>query len=421
MTRSHLRTLGLAACLLLVAVSCGGDDDTTATSSAPAATTTQAAAAGSTNGAPATTGGAEELPPIVIGLITDLTGPFVSFGTDIEVATNLAVEAVNAAGGVNGSMLEIEIVDTTAEPDQAVVAYQELADDGVFAVSGPLSSTEAEVLFPQTPEVMVPVITGTANKEGITDPGEGWALRNTATNTALYTEAMPAWATEYGVSTAVLVFDEQHAVTAAAAMFAIPAVAAEVGVEIVNADDPVTITTGQTDFASTVQRIGDLDADGLIVMSGPAEAGLLAGELARQGDTRPVLGHPAQGGATFFEQGGTDINDWVLPSIFNPLSDDPDTQAYVAAMTEADPEPPTAAEAANYYDNILMLAEVMGQAGIDGTSDPAEARAAIKDGMLALSGFQGVAGETTFQPNGDAVKTVYVNVVNGGELGPLGG
>ena len=81
----------------------------------------------------------------------------------------------------------------------------------------------------------------------------------------------------------------------------------------------------------------------------------------------PVLGHPAQGGATFFEQGGTDINDWVLPSIFNRASEDPDTQEYVAAMTEADPEPPTAAEAANYYDNILVLAEVMRQAGIDGT------------------------------------------------------
>ncbi len=344
-----------------------------------------------------------------------------SFGTDIEVATNLAVEAVNAEGGVNGSMLEIETVDTAGEPDAAVVGYQELADEGVFAVSGPLSSGEAEVLFPQAPEVMVPIITGTANKEGITEPGEGWALRNTATNTALYTEAMPAWATEYGVRTAVLVFDEQHPVTAAAAENAIPAVAAEVGVEIVNADDPVTFVTEQTDFASTVQRIGDIEADGLIVMSGPAEAGLLARELARQGDARPVLGHPAQGGATFFEQGGSDINDWVLPSIFNSASEDPDTQAYVAAMTEADPEPPTAAEAANYYDNILMLAEVMRQAGIDGASDPAEARAAIRDGVLALSGFQGVAGETTFQPNGDAVKTVYVNVVTGGEVGPLGG
>ncbi len=198
MTRSHLRTLGLTACLLLVAVSCEGDDTTSTTAAGAAASTTQGEAAptttaSGTTAAPGTTGG-EELPPITIGLMTDLSGRFVSFGTDIEVATNLAVEAVNAAGGVNGSMLEIETVDTAGEPDQAVVGYRELADEGVFAVSGPLSSGEAEVLFPQAPEVMVPVITGTANKEGITEPGEGWALRNTATNTALYTEAMPAWA-----------------------------------------------------------------------------------------------------------------------------------------------------------------------------------------------------------------------------------
>jgi branched-chain amino acid transport system substrate-binding protein len=424
MTRSHLRTLGLAVCLLLVAVSCGGDDTTSTTAAGAAASTTQGEAAPTTaasgTAAPGTTTG-EDLPPITIGLMTDLSGRLVSFGKDFEVATNLAVEAVNAEGGVNGSMLEIETVDTAGEPDQAVVGYQELADEGVFAVSGPLSSGEAEVLFPQAPEVMVPIITGTANKERITDPGEGWALRNTATNTALYTVAMPEWASEYGVSTAVLVYDEQEAVTVAAATLAIPDVAADVGVEIVNADDPVTIVTGQGDFASTVQRIGDLEADGLIVISFPQEAGLLAREMARQGETRPVLGHPAQGGATFFEQGGTDINDWVLPSIFNGASEDPVTQAYIAAMAEADPEPPTVSEAANYYDNILMLAEVMRQAGIDGTWDPVEARAAIRDGMLAVSGFKGVAGETTFQPNGDADKTVYVNVVTGGEPGPLGG
>jgi ABC-type branched-subunit amino acid transport system substrate-binding protein len=163
MTRSHLRTLGLTACLLLVAVSCDGDDTTSTTAAGAAASTTQGAAAPTTTAsgtaAPATTTG--EQPPITIGLITDLSGPFVSFGTDIEVATNLAVEAVNAAGGVNGSMLEIETVDTAGEPDEAVVGYQELADEGVFAVSGPLSSGEAEVLFPQAPEVSGPLTANT--------------------------------------------------------------------------------------------------------------------------------------------------------------------------------------------------------------------------------------------------------------------
>ncbi len=427
MNRAHTPGLGLAASLLLILVACGGDDAASTTEAGASASTAQDGTAAATTappgatGAPGTTGGGEELPPITIGLMTDLSGPFVSFGKDIQVATDLAVEAVNAEGGINGSPIVIEVVDTGGEPDQAVVGYRELADKGVVVVSGPLSSGEAEVLFPQAPSVMVPVITGTANKEGITEPGEGWALRNTATNTALYTEAMPAWAEEYGVTTAALVFDEQHPVTAAAAMFAIPAVAGEVGIEIVNGDDPVAFATGQTEFSTTVQRIGEIDADGLIIMSGPAEAGLLARELARQGDTRPILGHPAQGGSTFFEQGGTDINDWVLPSIFDGTSDNPATQEYVAAITAADPEPPTVSEAANYYDNILMLAQVMREAGIDGNTDPTEAREAIKDGVLALSGFVGVAGETSFLPNGDADKTVYVNVVTGGELGPLGG
>jgi branched-chain amino acid transport system substrate-binding protein len=412
----------LGVVLALVGTACGDADDTGTTTADTTATTvsgdtttaTTAPTAATTTAAPE-----EEKPPIVVGLITDVSGRFVSFGKDIEAATNLSVDKVNADGGINGSMLQVTLIDTGGEPDQAVLAYRQLADDGAFAVSGPLSSGEGEVLFAQAPTVALPVITGTANKEGITDLGQGWAFRNTATNTALFTEAMPQWATAYGVETAVLVFDEEEPVTAAAAMFAIPGVAEAVGINIVNADAPITFTRGQTDFSTTVQRIADTEADGLIIMSAPAEAGLIARELARQGETRPVLGHPAQGGSTFFEQGGDEINDWVLPSIFNPASDNPLTQEYLTGIAELDAEPPTVPEAANYYDNILMLAEVFRAAGIDGNSTPDDARAAVQEGLLALCGFQGVAGEICFLPNGDADKTVYVNVVIGGELQPL--
>lgn len=432
MSGSIQRSIAIIVVLLgLVAAGCGGDDDTTGgTDDAVSTEATTTTAADDETGDDTTTTAAaettttaaavEEASPIVIGLITDVSGRFVSFGRDIEAATNLAVERVNAEGGVNGSQLELRVEDTGGEPEQAVLAYRELADDGVFAVSGPLSSGEAEVLFAQAPGVGLPLISGTANKEGITAAGEGWAFRNTATNTALFTEAMPQWASAYSVSTAVLVFDEEEPVTAAAAMFAIPGVAQAVGVEIVNVDAPITFTRGQTDFSTTVQRIRETAADGLIIMSAPAEAGLIARELARQEETRPVLGHPAQAGNTFFEQGGEDINDWVLPSIFDPTIDSALTQEYLAGMAEADPEPPTVPEAANYYDNILMLAEVMRAAGVNGDSAPDEVRVAVQQGLLALCGFQGAAGETCFQSNGDADKTVYVNVVIAGESQPLG-
>lgn len=402
--------LVMALTLLASACSSSGDSDTTSTESAD----TQTTAAATATTLPATD---ESTEPIVIGLITDQSGRFVTFGKDIVTATEYAVEEVNANGGVNGSMIELVIVDTGGEPAAAVLAYSDLADKGVFAVSGPLSSGEAEVLFPQAPTVQVPIITGTANKEGIVDAGEGWAFRNTATNTALFTVAMDAYANRYDVTTAVLVFDEEEPFTAAAAKFAIPGVAANIGVELVG--DPITFTRGTTDFSTVVQKVGETEADGLIIMSAPAEAGLIARELARQGETRPILGHPAQAGSSFFEQGGTDINNWVIPSTFDATLVDADTTTYVGEMAERDNEPPTVAEAANYYDNILLLASVMNDAGIDGSAAVDVARAQIRDGLAAVVDFDGVAGFITFLPNGDAEKTIYVNVVNKGEMAPL--
>lgn len=372
-----------------------------------------------TDSPPATEEEPSAASPVTIGLVTDLSGRFITFGKDIEAATNLAVAAVNEAGGINGSPLQVEIVDTGGEPEQAVVALRELADSGVFAISGPLSSGEAEVAFAQVAQLQVPVVTGTANKEGITELGGGWAFRNTATNTALYTVAMPAWSAAYGVETAVLVYDEAEPVSAAAAQFAVPGVAANVGLQIVNQDAPITFARGQTDFATTVQRIMETEADGLIIISAPAEAGLIARELIRQGETRPVLGHPAQNSNSFFEQAGAELNDWVLPSIFDPGSTDEDTVAYMAAMAAADLEPPTVPEAANYYDIILMLAQVMNEAGINGDTPAAEARTAIQAGLLALTDFNGVAGDISFSGSVDAAKTVYVSVVKNGQVEPL--
>jgi branched-chain amino acid transport system substrate-binding protein len=316
-------------------------------------------------------------------------------------------------------MIEVKVVDTGGQPDQAVVGLRELVDSGAFAISGPLSSGESEVIFVQAAQFGIPVITGTANKEGITALGEGWAFRNTATNTDLYGKALPAWAEAYGIKTAVLVYDEAEPFSVAAGKFSIPGVAPKVGIEIVNVDDPITFARGQTDFSTTVQRIKETEADGIILVSAPVEAGLLARELNRQDETRPIMGHSAQISNAFFEQGGEAINDWVLPSIFDANTSEADSVAYIAAISSADTEPPTAPEAANYYDSILMLAQVMQQAGLDGNSSPEEARTAIQSGLLGLVAFDGVAGETSFDGNNDATKTVYVYVVRGGEAVPL--
>ena len=357
---------------------------------------------------------------IKLGVLIDLSGRFISFGKDIRESTALAAEEINKAGGVNGSKIELVVIDSAGDPEKAVVGYRELSDKGVFAVLGPISSGEAEVAYAQASRLETPILTGTANKEGITEIGKGWAFRDTASNTDLYTVALPAWAKKYNVKTAVLVFDAQEPVSSAAAKTAIPAVAKTVGITIVNNDAPITFNRGQTDFTSVVQRIKGTPADGLIIMSGPAEAGLIARELARQGEARPIVGHPAQNSNTFYEQGGVQINKWVLPSIFDPDRNDPAVKSYVAEMKQRDKEPPTVPEAANYYDIVKMVAKVLTEAKIDGGTDVKRARADLKKGLSALKDYPGVGGKITFTATGDADKTVFLFVVNGGKIEALG-
>jgi branched-chain amino acid transport system substrate-binding protein len=359
-----------------------------------------------TDGEPATQ-------PITLGLLTDLTGPVRTFGIDVEAAIRLAVEEINADGGINGSEVRLEVIDTSLQPEEAVQGLRELEGESeAVAVIGPVSSTEAEVIFTQAAQLEIPVITATANQPGLTELGQGWAFRNTPTAFQAYAAALPLYAAEYGVTSVALVYDEMQAGPTATAEQVVPAVAGQAGIEVV---DTSTIQTEQTDYASVVQRVGDSGAEGLFMMSLPVEAGLFAREMDRQGVELPVLGFAAQGSSAFRETGGDAIRDWVVPIVFFPPAAGEAGLEFAAKMEEADPEPPTVPEAANAYEIVYMIQQVAQDAEIDGGTAPEEARQAIRDGLLGLEGFEGPTGTTTFLPNGDSEKDIYTLVFNGEE------
>ncbi len=384
MKRKSVRVLGLVVAVA-GATACGGDEPT-----------------GGSSG-----GGGEA---VKIGLVTDVSGRFVSVGKDLEAATKQAVEEVNRRGDAE---LELEVVDSGGEPAQAVVAYRQLRDNGAAAVLGPLSSPEAEVVFEQAKGLRVPVISGTANKDGITEGGAGWAFINTATNGELYANTLPKWQEANQVKSAVVVYDSQEPVSTAAATKILPAISAKTGLRL--AGKPLTFTRGQTDFSTLVERIRQADVDGLIVLSAPTEGGLIAKELGRQGEDRPVLGAPSQASASFFAGGGEAIDDWTLPSIFPAVPQEADGKAYLEQIRKNRGEETIIPEAANYYDAVTMLGKVIADGKAAG-GDPDAAREAIRTGLTALKDFDGVAGMTTFGGKTDAQKTLYVNVVRAGKL-----
>jgi branched-chain amino acid transport system substrate-binding protein len=86
--------------------------------------------------------------PIRIGYLPALTGPSSSTGIGISRGTQLAVQEINAAGGINGRQLELVIRDTQSDPTKAVNASAELTNQQVNVVFGPLNSGEALAVVP---------------------------------------------------------------------------------------------------------------------------------------------------------------------------------------------------------------------------------------------------------------------------------
>ncbi len=127
-------TLGLLLALPLTVVACGGAAEPT-----PAQSTPEAMAAPEATTAPEAMAAdsAASSEPFRIGAMDALTGNAESYGNPIIQAKQLAVEEINAAGGVNGRMLELIAEDSKCAAQDAITAYNKLTDvDGVKIILG---------------------------------------------------------------------------------------------------------------------------------------------------------------------------------------------------------------------------------------------------------------------------------------------
>ncbi len=132
--------LGLLAIIAAAAISCGGDD---------------------------------EDDPFVIGVMESVTGPGQTYGAVAVQAKQLAVEEINAAGGINGRMLELIVEDSKCAAQDSITAYRKLTDvDGVKIILGTSCSGAMLGAAPLAEEDGVIMFSGLATNPDIADAGD---------------------------------------------------------------------------------------------------------------------------------------------------------------------------------------------------------------------------------------------------------
>lgn len=422
---------GLAALIMvfvLVASGCtpAAAPTPTPTKAAPAATPTTAAAptkapeptkpaavAATPTTAPAATAApkAASGTPIKIGFVTPLSGQMVSFGLLNRLAVTMAVEDINAAGGINGAPIQLLVEDSPFDPKQAVTVVRKLSDvDKVFAIVGPYSTGEFENAAPLSNDLKLPVVSPSAMKIGVAGRNRPYSFQMNLRDDIAEPVAIDAYKKTFpNVKKVVLTGDTKEAVTEAMVKETFPKALKEKGLEVI---DTVAFETTIADFSPVVTKIKSLNPDGVVLAALMPQGVNFAKEYERQGLKFPVLTSAHVNGGPFVETAGSSVEGWIITGLFDWESKDPKISSFVkrffergAADSTIKPPPTHISTEGTYYDTVQILADIMRKAGIKPDSPLQEARDKIRDGMVNLKDFQGLSGKISINPTtGEAIR-----------------
>lgn len=386
---SRARWAALGAAFALVAAGCGGGSE----------------------GGPG--GGAGPLP---IGALFAMTGEGSFYGDVMSKGSQIAIDQVNAGGGVEGHPLELQVEDhRSGNVDAAVSAARKLLNvDGATVL---LSSFTAPTVAVRPIAVDQGVLV--LNGGGVGDDLVG--QENLFNNRMLGKQLLPSlveWAVEqHGAQRVATIFWND-----AAGMSDNEAVkegCQAAGCQVV-AEEPHEI--GTTDYSTQLARIRSANPDLMVIGSYGNDVGYIIQQARRLGMTAPIIGNEWTPDAASIA--GPAMEGYVaIIDRFDPSTADPEGSAFAQEYQQRFGTAPEF-YAANYYDLIRFvlpdLAAMATQAGQDPTEPGVLAEqmaAAVQQGHE----FGTVYGEAmTFNPDGTVEKPAAVFEADGaGQIAPI--
>ncbi|MBP6018294.1 MAG: ABC transporter substrate-binding protein [Burkholderiaceae bacterium] len=348
-----------------------------------------------------------------IGLNVERTGNAASYGGHVIIASQIAVDAINKNGGVNGSPLELVIQDNRTSPEQAVVAVRNLEREGVVAILGPIQTSQARTAFPASNRAKVVSVSPGSGAPGLAAQNRPWAFRNAAIDDLIFSDVVKAFKERHPTARKIaLLVDPKDAYNMAFIGKVAPAALEKHGLTIVNKDAALEIPTDANDHSVFVTKLRAMNADaavlGLVIEQGKT----FLHEMNRQKVDMPMLT-----GIGYVTNSIAEVaNDRHIYSgqPFDPNNKTPDVEAFVTEFkARSAKELPGQYTVPLYidagaYESIKIIADALKATGAKPDDDLAKSRANIQTYISTLKDYQGLGNTLSIDKDGDAVKPTIV-------------
>lgn len=330
--------------------------------------------------------------PIYIGLSAPFSKEYAEYGVSFEKGVKLALETINAAGGLQGRPLEIVISDSEGEPNIAKRVARKLTEDArIVAVIGDFTSSCSMAAQPFFHRAGMVQISPTSSHPSFA-PGSPFSFSLPGTDELLSTFMARAVVEKLQKKKAAVLYLNNDWGVAAQNIFA--AEVKRLGGEIAAVEGFLDHTT---DFLPVLEKLRAAQPDLLYLFTQLPDGKLILSQRQQIGwDDVYVMGYVDFYSPTIFELETDARRNLYTSSLgFFPTSPRPEVQTFVKTFETKYQEPPTQ-EAALAYDALNLIAAAIKQAGTD--------RKAIRDALANLKDFPGVTGIMSFDQGGNVVK-----------------
>lgn len=394
-TLSVLLTGAMAATLLAGCGSAADGESSNAADGSNGSGTGAVSTEGGTAGG-STQGGAA----FKIGGIGPTTGSNAIYGNAVMNGAQIAIDEINAAGGVNGYQLEYKFEDDQSDAEKSVNAYNSLKDWGMQILMGTVTTTPcvavvektaADGMFQLTPSASSTDVIDNDNVFQVcfTDPNQGTASAQYIADNSL-------------ASKAAVIYDSSDVYSSGiAAAFTEEAEAK--GIEVV-AEEAFTADS-RTDFSTQLQKAQSAGAELIFLPIYYTEASIILTQADSMGYDVDFFGCDGLDGLLGVKNFNQELAEGVmLLTPFAADAKDEATQAFVSKFQESYSELPNQF-AADAYDAIYAIKAAIEQSGATPDMSVSELGTALSEAMTSVS-IDGLTGDQmTWQATGEVSKS----------------
>ena len=222
--------------------------------------------------------------PIAIGALTSLTGNFAPWGLQVRDGMQLAVDEINAAGGVDGRPLELVVVDDQSSAEEGASGIERLIEDGVVAIGGTISSDVALATARIAEELETPLFVVKAGAAEVLTRDSRFTFRTCLPSAPMVAGPIAQYAAEQGLTKVGAIIADyawgQSIRTSLETEFA------DLDIELQIEVAPVP----ETDFTTYLRNLQDFGAELLVASGHPPGSGAITVQSADLGLDVPVTG-----------------------------------------------------------------------------------------------------------------------------------